>query len=384
MSVTDQLLQIQEAARHFLRSVVETPIHHLFGQARHQGGRQPGAAPGTLFIAPDAAPTSVRLWRIGDGNVEYYSDPDRETIAATRLKGGRIWLDVAGFADDERIREIGEMFDLHPMVLADLVNIDRQTKVNTLDEQALIIVQVLQLDAGHRQPGPGQLALLMADDLLLTFRERPEELFSPVLERMERPTSRLRTEPIDYLACALLGIAIEACFPVVEALADQVDEAEGQIMAGQGQTLLGDIHQQRRALITLGRIFWRQRDLMARLLRDEEIFRRDTHIYLRDVYDQTVQLMDMVETTRELAASLVEIHLSISANRTNEIMKTLTIMASIFIPLTFIAGVYGMNFENMPELAWSWAYFAVLALMLAVAVGLLLWFRRRGWLGNRE
>lgn len=128
----------------------------------------------------------------------------------------------------------------------------------------------------------------------------------------------------------------------------------------------------------------RIRPILARLLRDEEIFRHETHIYLRDVYDCTVQLMDMVDTTRELAASLVEIHLSISANRTNEVMKTLTIMASIFIPLTFIAGIYGMNFEHMPELAHPWAYFAVLGFMAAVAGGLLLWFWRRGWVGWRD
>lgn len=177
---------------------------------------------------------------------------------------------------------------------------------------------------------------------------------------------------------------MEASYPVVEALADQLDEAEEAVMSGRGQSMLGDIQSQRRALIALGRIFWRQRDPMARLLRDAEIFRSETHIYLRDVYDSTVQLMDMVETTRELAASLLEIHMSISANRTNEVMKTLTIMASIFIPLTFIAGIYGMNFENMPELAQPWGYFVALGIMAAVAGGLLLWFRRRGWLGRSD
>ena len=384
MSVGQHLQQLHDTARRFVSSMVDTPMHHLFGQPERASQRRPGAPPGTLFIAPDAAATRVRLWRIDEQGVEFLDEPDAHTIAEARLRGGRIWVDVAGFADDDRIRAIGELFDLHPMVLADLVNIDRQTKVNTLDEQALILLQMLQLESEERRPGLGQLGLIIDDDLLLSFRERPEEIFAPVLERLKRPTSRLRKEPLDYLACALLNLAVDASFPVVEALADQIDEAEDEVMSGHGNELLADIHRQRRALITLGRVFWRQRDLMARLLRDEEIFRRDTHIYLRDVYDCTVQLMDMVETTRDLAASLVEIHLSISANRTNEIMKTLTIMASIFIPLTFIAGVYGMNFEHMPELAWPWGYFIVLGLMLSVAIGLLLWFRHRGWLGNRS
>jgi magnesium transporter len=382
VSVGDHLQQLQDLARRFVRSVVETPIHHIFGQPQRSGQREPGAPPGTLFIADDAAATQVRLWRIDDTGVEFLDDPDTQDISKTRLKGGRIWLDVAGFADDERIRAIAELFDLHPMVLADLINVDRQTKVNTLDEQALIVLQMLHLESADQRPGLGQLGLLLEDDLLISFRERPEDIFTPVLERLDRPTSRLRKQPLDYLACALLNLAVEASFPVVEALADRIDEAEDQVMVGRGNELLADIHRQRRALITLGRIFWRQRDLMGRLLRDEEIFRRETHLYLRDVYDCTVQLMDMVETTRELAASLVEIHLSISANRSNEIMKTLTIMASIFIPLTFIAGVYGMNFEWMPELTWPWGYPAVLSLMLGVSIGLLLWFRHRGWLGG--
>ncbi len=384
MSVGEHFQQLQETARRFLRSVVDTPVHHLFGQPQRSSQRKSGAPPGTLYIAPDAAATRVRLWRIDEQGVELLDDPDTQAIAEARLKGGRIWVDVAGFADDERLRALSELFDLHPMVLADLVNIDRQTKVNTLDEQALIVLQMLQLESEQHLPGLGQLGLLIDGDLLLSFRERPEDIFSPVLERLDRSTSRLRKEPLDYLACALLNLAVDASFPVVETLADQIDEAEDAVMSGRGNELLGDIHRQRRALITLGRIFWRQRDLMARLLRDEEIFRLETHIYLRDVYDCTVQLMDMVETTRELAASLVEIHLSISANRTNEIMKTLTIMASIFIPLTFIAGVYGMNFEHMPELMHPWGYFGVLGVMLAVAIALLLWFRYRGWLGDKS
>ena len=362
--------------------MIDTPIMELFGRRAHRSAQGGGHAPGTLFVDPDSAATQVQLWRIGDHGIEHVEDPDIDTLATARKGPGRLWVDIAGFADDERIRAIGSLFDLHPVVLADLVNIDRKTKVNALDQQALIVIQALHLAAEHQQPGLGQMGLLIGDDWLLSFRERPDPLIDPVLARLERPTSRLRSEPLDYLACALLDVAIDGSFPVVEALADQIEQAESQVMQGKGQDLLSEIHGQRRALITLGRLFWRQRDLIARLLRDDEIFRQSTHIFLKDVYDCTVQLLDMVETTRELAGSLVEIHLSISANRTNQIMKTLTIMASIFIPLTFIAGVYGMNFERMPELSSPWGYPAVLLLMLGVSGGLLLWFRRRGWLGS--
>lgn len=383
MSLGDPFFQIQELGLRFLRTMVETPLSRLFGRVR-PGGRELAAAPGTLFFDPDAAPTTVAVRAISEDGVEEIDAADSAAIRACVASGRRLWVDVAGFADDDRIRAIGKLFDLHPVLLADLVNIDRQTKVSTHDGEALIVLQVLHLDADHRDPGLGQLGLLLRDNLLLSFRERPGPLINPLLERLQRPGSRLRSQPLDYLACMLLDLAVDGAFPVVEALSDRIDTAEEQIMQARGHEQLAEIHHQRRALITLGRLFWRQRDLTARLLRDDEIVRRETQIYLRDVHDRTVQLIDMVETTRELAAGLVEIHMSISTQRTNQIMKTLTIMASIFIPLTFVAGVYGMNFEWMPELTWPWGYPAVLLLMLAVSVGLLVWFRRRGWLGAED
>lgn len=384
MSLGDPFFQIQELGLRFLRTMVETPINQLFGRVRRADPDVIAAAPGTLFIDPDAAPTTVSVRCIRDEGIEMLDPDDIESIRTRIENGERVWVDVAGFADDDRIRSIAETFDLHPMVLADLVNVDRQVKVSTLEGEALILLQVLHLDSGHDNPGIGQVGLLLRDNLLLSFRERPDELFGPLLNRLGRPTSRLRSQPLDYLACMLLDVAIDGAFPVVEALSDRVDAAEEEVMEARGHEMLAEIHRQRRALITLGRLFWRQRDLTTRLLRDDEIVRRETQIYLRDIHDRTVQLIDMVETTRELAAGLVEIHMSISAHRTNQIMKTLTIMASIFIPLTFIAGVYGMNFEWMPELTWQWGYPVVVGVMLTIGIGLLAWFWRHGWLGGGD
>ncbi len=383
MSTSGPLRQWRELGRRFLHGVIDMPLQRLLGR-QHPARHRPGAGPGTLFIAPDAAATTVSLGRIDDQGLERIDEPDVQALQQALRSGGRLWVDVVGFADDARLEELARLFDLHPMTLADLVNVNRRTTVETLDERGLIITQILQLGTDEHPSDIVQLGLVMSDQVLLSFRERPGPLFQPVMERLERPTSRLRTEPVDYLAQALLDVAVDAAFPVVEAMAERIDEIEDRVMVGHGHDVMIEIHGQRRALITLGRLLWRQRDLMGRLLRDETLFRRETQIYLRDVYDRTVQLLDMIETTRELAASLVEIHLSISANRSNQIMKTLTIMASIFIPLTFVAGVYGMNFERMPELAWAWSYPLVLALMLLIAVGLLFWFRRRGWLGQSE
>ncbi len=379
MSASNSFQRLQELSRHFLGTIVGTPIHHLFGRPGGSMDRTPGAGPGTLFVDPDAADTSIRAWRI-DGEVVEELNTDPGSLAALHAGGSRLWVDIAGFSDGETIRGLAEAFGIHPVTLADLVNVERHTKVDSDPNQATIIMQVLHLTPDNRQPGLAQLGFLLRDRLLLTFHETPGALFEPVVSRLGRPTSRLRTQPMDYLLCALLDVAVESGFPVIETLADRVDELEDEVISGQARVVLPEVHRQRRALIALGRLFWRQRDLLARLLRDEEVIRQETHIFLRDVHDRTVQLLEMAETTRELAASLMEIHLSISSNRSNQIMQTLTIMAGIFIPLTFIAGVYGMNFEYMPELAWPWAYPAVLGLMLAVSLGLLAWFRSRGWL----
>lgn len=383
MSMSDQFNQLKDLSLNLVRHLFETPIHDLFGR----GGarlRPPGAPPGTLFISDQAAPTQVVLRRIDGAMVEQIDRPDDEQIRRALAQGGRLWLDVAGFADQARLEAIASLFELHPLTLADLVNVERQSKVETLPVGHLVLLQVLDPVSEHQTPGLSQLGIVIKNDVLLSFRERPSRLLDPILARLARPSSKLRTEAVDYLASGLIDLAVDASFPVIEALADRIDQLEDTVMAGAGHQVMAEIHQQRRALISLGRLFWRQRDLLAKLLRDEEIFRRTTWIYLRDVHDRTIQLLDMVETTRELAASLLEIHLSISTNRTNQIMKTLTIMASIFIPLTFIAGVYGMNFEHMPELAHPLAYPAVLVLMAGVSAGLLVWFWRRGWLGRNR
>lgn len=383
MSVSDQLQHLQELSSRFLRTMVETPIHHLFGRNRSIL-HPPGSSPGTLFISPDAAATELRLWHIGPQGVEAFRAPGIDTIRQLRGREGTLWLDVCGFSDDDLLRQIGDLFDLHAMALADLVNVERQTKVESSDQVNVILMQIPHLAGAATQPGLVQLGLVLMDNVVLSFRELPGPLFDPVVTRLGRPTSRLRSHGPDYLACALLDVAVDASFPVIETLADQIDEVEDEVMESRGQDVMATVHQQRRALISLGRLFWRQRDLLARLLRDQEIFARPTHIYLRDVHDRTVQLLDMTETLRELAGSLVEIHLSISSHRSNEIMQTLTIMASIFIPLTFIAGIYGMNFGWMPELDRPWGYPAVLVVMLVVGLGLLWWFHRRGWLGRRH
>lgn len=383
MDAEHALKQIRDRSAQFLRGLIEVPLSSVLGR-KHPSRHQPGAGPGTLFVAPDAAPTRIRLARMDGADVEVIDQPTPAEIERLRAGGGRLWLDVVGLADEARLRTLAECFRLPPLALADLVNVSRQTRLESVEGGHVIVTQFLQLSVSDRTPEVVQLGLVQLGPVVLSFRERPGVVFDAIFERLQRPSSRLRSEPSDYLLQALLDVAVDAAFPVVEALADRIDTVEDRILAGQGQNMMIEIHGQRRALITLGRLLWRQRDLLARLLREEQMFRRQTQAHLREIHDRSVQLLDLVDTTRELAASLVEMQLSISAHRSNQIMKTLTIMATIFIPLTFIAGVYGMNFERMPELGWAFGYPLALLLMLIVALGLLWWFRRRGWLQDSE
>jgi len=377
MSITDQLAQLQDLSKRFVRQLVELPVQHLLGVGHSGARRPPGTVPGTLFIDPDATPTRLTAVCFRGTEVETLTNPDLAALQQARARSDRIWLDVTGFGSDQLLKDIGGEFELHPMMLADLVNREPQTKTDSANGVHLVVTQVPLLDPDSGQPGLDTLGLALGKDWLLSFRERQSGLFLPIYDRLENPESRLRTDPLDYLAYALLDVTIDSLFPVLEAIAARIDQSEDQVLEGRGSEILPEIHDQRRALIALGRLCWRQRDLLSRLLREETMFRAQLRIYLQDVHDRTTQLQDMVETTRELAGSLIELHMSLSAQRSNQAMQTLTVMASIFIPLTFIAGIYGMNFENMPELGWRWGYFAALGLMAVIGIGLYLWFRRR-------
>jgi len=377
MHLGEQLNHIQDLGKRFVRQFVELPAQHLLGIGRSNVRRLPGTTPGTLFIDPAAAPTRLRVVCFNAGDVRTLDNPDLATLDQARRSSERIWVDVTGFGSDRLLSQIGKRFGLHPLTLADLVNREPQTKCDRIVGVQLVVTQVPQLDPDNGHPGLGPLGLAWGDGWLLSFRERGSSLFAPIHERLDREPSRLRTEPLDYLAQALLDVAVDSFFPVIEAIAARIDESENAVLDGRGAGVIPDIHDQRRALISLSRLCWRQRDLLARLLREEAGFRPEIRIYLQDVHDRTIQLQDMVDATRELAASLVELHLLISTQHSNRVMETLTIMASIFIPLTLISGIYGMNFEYMPELRWPWGYPMALGLMVIVGLGLYGLFRLR-------
>ncbi|PWB66968.1 MAG: magnesium and cobalt transport protein CorA [Deltaproteobacteria bacterium] len=350
---------------------------------RRKRWHPPGTPPGTLSSHPEAdkAPVRIALFRYDADNFEERALPPDEIASLSVPESGVLWLDISGLSDPGVVRAVGEQFHFHPLGLEDVLNVPQRSKVERFEGHLLIVLREVR----HPEP-PEQVSLFLGDRLVVSFQERPGDSFDPVRERLRQAKGQIRAQGADFLAYALCDAVIDAFFPTLEKLGDAVEELEEKVIASPSPERFHEIRRAKQRLLEVRRAVWPARDAMNELLREESpLIRPETRPYLRDCYDHTVQLMDMVETFREFAAGLVDEYMSSVSNRMNEIMKVLTVMATIFIPLTFIAGVYGMNFDtkaspyNMPELGWRYGYPAVLLVMAAAAGGMLAYFHRKKW-----
>jgi magnesium transporter len=346
----------------------------------HPRRRQPpvGASPGTLCIDPAAQPPQLHAFAYGTAGVIERRPTTAADAAALRAPGRILWLDVAGLGDEALLRDLGERFGLHRLALEDITNAQQRAKAEDYPGHAFVVLRMVN-------PGPEldteQWSLCLGDDFVLTFQERAGDCFGLVRQRLLDAGGRMRQLGPDYLAYALLDAVVDAFFPVLEAVGDRLERVEERILQPQTQQVIGDLHTVRRDLLALRRALWPLREVTHGLMRgDLARFQAETRVYLRDVHDHVVQLLDLLENYRELGSSLIEVHLATASQRLNEVMKVLTVIATIFIPLTFVAGVYGMNFKHQPEYEWTFGYPLCLLAMTAIAVGMLWWFRRRGWL----
>lgn len=343
-----------------------------------------GAPPGTLLPDPESGQTRIRLIAY---NAEAVLDVEVRDIAEIRealRTHSVVWIDIAGIGDVDAIVRIGEEFGLHPLALEDAVHVHQRGKVEEYANYLFIVARMARLSE-HVETE--QLSIFLGDRYVITVQETPEDCLDPVRERIQKSNGRIRDRGADYLAYSLLDAVVDHYFPILEEVGERLDRLESDLITDPGPGVISRVHAQRRDLLTLRRAVWPQREALSQLLRNESpLISDDTRLYLRDCYDHTVQILDLLENFREIAAGMIDVYLSSASHRMNEIMKLLTIIATIFIPLTFIAGVYGMNFDpdtsplNMPELRWYWGYPAALLVMLATALGLLAYFRRRHWI----
>ena len=349
----------------------------------------PGTSPGTLrkHEEPAETPCQVRLVRYGPAAIKISQDlaftpPDTQG----RDSHPMTWLHVQGQPSGSLLAQIGMHFGLHSLSLEDVHNTGQRPKVDEFDGQLFAILSLPRFDNG--QVKVHQVSFFFAANYVLSFCEGPVDPFEPVLRRLQEAPGKLRSRGSDYLLYALLDTVIDQGFPVLESFGLQLEELEEKIVASASRDTLVHIYTVKRELILLRRMLWPQREVLNALVREErDLISDETRVYLRDCYDHTIQVMDLLETYRDMSVSMLDIYLSSISNHMNEIMRVLTVIATIFIPLTFIAGVYGMNFGGnskspwaMPELNWYYGYPLAWLAMIVVALVMLIYFRRRRWL----
>ena len=342
-----------------------------------------GARPGTLAIPPGSPPPKIRLVRYDADSIEERDVTDVATLA--NLGDDRVtWVDVRGLGDEAVLRQIAELFAIHPLALEDAVNVPQRASSTLYDDQQVLIARVPVI-AGDGSIDAPQVCFVLGRRWLVTFQERPFGFFDPVRERLRAGFGPMRKLGPDYLAYALIDLLIDRYYPVVQELSEAMEELEEEVIEQPLDDSLGKIHQVQRKLVVIRRIGAPQREALAALLRDHSPLISDAvRVFLRDTHDHAAQIMEAVDSTREMGIGLVNLHLSNVSQRTNEVMKTLTLVASIFIPLSFLAGVYGMNFDDIPGLHRPEAFGIFVAVMVSIAGAMLWWFRRRGWLGSRR
>ncbi len=345
----------------------------------------PGTAPGTVVMDPGAPRPVITVMAFRPDKLVEQTISDPRALRDYTQRWPITWVNVNGLGDERTIRTIAESFDLHPLVLEDVVHTHQRPKLEEYPDQLFLVARMPQLEDVFRTE---QLSLFVGPNYVVTFQERPGDCFEPVRKRI-REGVRTRLLQADYLAYALIDAIVDSYFPALETFGERLEILEEEIQHKPTAEVLRRIHDLRHDLLALRRSIWPARDILNSLVRDPiPLISDSTRTYLRDCYDHAVRIIDLVETYRELSGGLIELYQSAVGHRMNEIMKVLTVIATIFIPLTFVAGIYGMNFNtqsspwNMPELDWYWGYPLTLAVMALIVGGMIVYFRRKGWIGG--
>jgi magnesium transporter len=348
----------------------------------------PASIPGTFSIAPDAPRPVIHVTHYGPSHCDEKTVDAVDQIRPFLSTQGVTWINVDGLGDKATLKTVSEIFDLHLLTLADIANVHQRPKVEVFDHYLYFVTRMRSNEYPLESE---QVSIVLGSTWVLSVQEHVGDCFDSVRSRIRLGKGRARRHGADYLAYLLVDAVVDQYFPILDQLSEQIDQLEDDVLFRPTPDVITRVHDVRRDLLGIRRAIWPQRDAINLLLRDElPQVRNETRIYFRDVYDHCVQLIDMIETYRELAQGLMDVYLSVMSNRMNEIMKVLTIIATIFIPLTFVAGIYGMNFDpevspwNMPELKWYYGYPAAMLLMTAIAMAMLGYFIKQGWLFGRR
>lgn len=340
-----------------------------------------GLPPGTLVYNGMVTSERVKITLIEYNETEFFEKEFYDlSECMSHVKPNMVkWINVEGIHKTELIETIGKRYDIHPLTLEDIVHIDQRSKFEEYDNYVLGIMKMISFDTKLRAE---QLSLILLDQTVLSFQEPfGGDAFNIIRNRLRQAKGRVRKMGADYLFYALIDAVVDSYFHIIEKIGDAVEQIEEEIMNKENKNSLKKLYELKRELIFLRKQVWPMRDMINNMIRSESDFiTKSTHIFLRDLLDHSTRIIDTVETYRDLLSGIMDVYLSNNSNRMNEVMKVLTIMSSIFIPVTFVAGVYGMNFEFMPELKSPYGYAAIWAVMLTMMIGQIIYFRRRKWM----
>ena len=345
--------------------------------------KKAGLPPGTLVHVGEGKDEKVKITII-DYDEKHFEERKVKKVEEClpfKDKPTVTWINIDGIHQVDIIEAIGKHFGVHPLVLEDIVNTGQRPKMEDFGNYLFVVLKMIYYDEKEDEIKTEQVSLLISQNFVISFQEREGDVFNSIRERIRGSKGRIRKMGADYLAYALMDSVVDNYFVIIEKVGEKLEGMEEELVKNTTPETLQAIHSLKRNMIFLRKSVWPLREVIGGLERGEsKLVQESTQIYFRDVYDHTIQVMDAIETSRDMLSGMLDIYLSSVSNRMNEVMKVLTIIATIFIPLTFIAGIYGMNFQNMPELGWRWGYFAVLLVMVAIGISMLGYFRRKKWL----
>ncbi|MBI3521134.1 MAG: magnesium/cobalt transporter CorA [Bacteroidetes bacterium] len=340
-----------------------------------------GAPPGTLFYNGEERTDRIKITLIEYNDSEYFEDEYFDlSDCLSHVKPNMVkWINVEGLHKPELVEKIGKIYNIHPLTMEDIVHVDQRPKFEDYEHYVVAIMKMISYTTEVKSE---QLAIVLCENTVISFQEpHSGDAFDIIRNRLRQCKGRVRKLGADYLAYALMDAVVDCYFTAIERIGDKVEEIEEEIISDSDKKSLMQLYHLKREMIYLRKQVWPMRDMINNMIRSEtKLINDSSDIYLRDLSDHVTRIIDTVETYRDLLSGIMDIYLSTNANRMNEVMKVLTIMSSIFIPVTFIAGVYGMNFENMPELKTQNGYFITWGVMIAVILGLVIYFKRKKWM----
>lgn len=345
--------------------------------------KQIGLPPGSLIYTGEKEKEPIRF-RVFEYNEEDFLESEYSDVdSVLNLKSSKenIWINIDGVHDVEIMEKIQNHFNIHPLAMEDILHTTQRPKIDEYDENLFIVIRMFVYDQENRELKNEQVSIIMSKNYLITFLEDPGDVFDPVRERIRKTGTKIRKNKTDFLAYSILDAIVDSYFHILEHLGEEIEELEDRLVINPQKEDLQLVHRMRRNMILLRKSMWPLREVISYLQRnDHGVIKSSTHIYLRDVYDHIIQIIDTIESYRDMIIGMLDVYLSSTSNKLNEVMKVLTVISTLFIPLTFLAGVYGMNFEHFPELGYEWMYpWGFWLITVVIILGMIGFFKRKKW-----